>query len=107
MEVAAMGFMERIRLEVGGNPPQILRSERWFGSDPGESEFLAYAKEALKSCYEGSSLKPKPGFGVLLGGVPVPEAIRFLGDDGRERWRYTVYDLYKHRQSNDLQKGLG
>jgi hypothetical protein len=98
MEVVAMGYTEHIRLAVVGNRLQILHGDRWSGSSPDESTFLDYAKEALEGCYMSGSYEPKPGYGVLRGGVPVPEAIRFMGEDGRERWRYSIYDLYKSRR---------
>jgi len=81
---------EFIRLEVRGEPPQILRRLQWSGAEPLRSEFFEYAKPALQGVYETGTFQPKTGFGELWGGQPAPEGIRLIGDDGAERWRYTL-----------------
>lgn len=91
-----MGVIEFIRLEVGGKPPQILGNVPWAATDCGR--FQSWAKRALKGHYEANSLEPKPRFGKLRGGPPIPEGIRLLGDDGVELSRYTLYDLDSDRQ---------
>jgi hypothetical protein len=93
-----MSLTEFIRLEVGGNPPQALICVPWGGIEPTRSEFLTYAKEELQSFYEPNSFEPKQSYGILRGGQPVPEGVRYVDSERSERWRYTLYDLRNDRK---------
>jgi hypothetical protein len=93
-----MSIVEFIRLEVRGNPPEVLPPGR-HRIDIAHARFLRYAKKVLEGYYEPNSFQLKPGFRVQCGRSSVPEGIRFLDDDGAEVSRYTLYDLYNDRQS--------
>jgi hypothetical protein len=89
--------LERIRMEVGGNPPKVLHSSEWVFPD---KEFLRIAREALASYY-------KPGVSLSVrDGLDSPphvaaknaEAIRLVRD-GREIARYDLDPLRERNAS--------
>jgi hypothetical protein len=95
---------ERIRMEVGGNPPKVLHSSEWVFPD---TEFLLpIAREALASYY-------KPGVSLSVHDdldsrhmyrrktlkLSDLEAIRLVRD-GREIARYDLDDLLQERNAN-------
>ena len=84
-----MAIVELIRLEPGGAPPLVLDRIQWSGAEPPtQAIFVNYAATLLQSFYEPNSGQPKPAFR----GRPVPDAVRFMDDDGVEQWRYTLDD---------------
>jgi hypothetical protein len=91
-------ILERIRMEVGGNPPKVLHSSEWVLPD---TEFLPIAREALASYYKpGVSLSVRDDLDTPPH-VPAKnaEAVRLVRD-GREIARYDLDDLLRERNAD-------
>jgi hypothetical protein len=98
------GSFEHIRMEVNGEPPQVLRQIPWSGTEPARDYFAQIASVALRSYFkdDGRSLEPKGQFGPLRGKPPVAEAIRFIRPDGRELYRYDLHDMMRDNSSGKV-----
>jgi hypothetical protein len=82
-------LVQLIRLEVGKDP-EVLGGYPWSGALPNEDTFRTYARECLQGFYDcdDGSLKRKPGHTLAA-----PEAVRIVGEDGQEIYRYDVRHL--------------
>lgn len=95
--------IQLIRMEVGGQPPQIMKEILWSRSVPNETEFLAIGKDYIQSQFKnaGRGLQPIEGLDSNLDEPSrIAEAARLMVD-GRELYRYDLDDLRADNQAAD------
>jgi hypothetical protein len=89
-----MSLVEWIRLEIGGNPAEVLTRRPWREHNNSKEQ---YARNALDQIWDWPDTGPKPRPNPR-GPAATAEAIRFVDNNGREVWRLTYEDVWEERR---------
>jgi hypothetical protein len=90
-------FVEWIRLDTRGNPPEVLTRRPWqeYNSK------AQYARAALDEIYDWPDTGPRPRPDPR-GPAARADAIRFVDGTGREVFRLTANDVWQEHRSEKM-----